>query len=87
MAWPRILGPTTLSPTLTIASSTTPIAALRSGPIRRTSRFAEGPNSMDFWPTMPPPIGPPRPGPPGAWIRSVSFMGPVLGVLMLPPPR
>ena len=37
------------------------IALVRSGAIRRTSRLADGPNVLAFWPTMPPPIGP-RPG-------------------------
>ena len=75
VAWPRILGPTTLSPTLTTASSSTATAWPRSGPIRRASRLADGPKLIDFWPTMPPPNGP-RPGPGPATTRSVSFIGP-----------
>ena len=75
VALPRNRGPTTDSPTLTTASRSTPIALLRSGPKRPTSRFAEGQKSSDFCPTMPPPKGP-RPGP-GPWTtRSVSFIGP-----------
>ncbi len=67
--------------TLTTARPITASARLRSGAIRRISRLAEGPKVIAFWPTMPPPIGPPRPGPPiGASIRSVCFMAvPPLG--------
>ena len=71
--------------TLPIASTTTAAALNRSGAIRRSSRLADGPKSIAFWPTMPPPIGP-RPGiGPLATTRSVSFIL-VGGAWVMPPP-
>ena len=66
-------GPIDISATLATPSTTTTIALARSGRIRATSRLADGPKVIAFWPTMPPPIGP-RPGPPcGASMRSVAL--------------
>ena len=48
------------------------MARTRSGRIRATRRFADGPKVIAFCPTIPPPIGP-RPGPGPAWIRSVAL--------------
>ena len=64
VAWPRILGPSTVSATLATREqrrrrSPWPARA----PSGASSRLAEGLKSIAFWPTMPPPIGP-RPGPP-----------------------
>ena len=81
VASPSTRGPTDIAATLSTVSSSTAYALTRSGAIRRSSRIADGPKSVAFWPTIPPPIGP-RPGPAGpACTRSVSFSW----VLMRPP--
>ena len=90
VARPRIRGPIDISATLTTASSRTMTTLTRCGLSCRTSRLADGPNALAFWPTMPPPIGP-RPGPAPWVIRSVSLSWPGLSAdlvsLMPPPPR
>src|SRR5688572_24643603 len=89
VARPRIRGPIDISATLTTASSRTRTTLNRCGLSWWTSRFAEGPNALAFWPTMPPPIGP-RPGPAPWVIRSVSLSWPGLSadlVSLMPPPR
>ena len=72
VACPRIRGPIDIRSTDPTVRATTSSAAARSGRIRATIRLADGPKSIAFCPTMPPPIGP-RPGPAtGASMRSVA---------------
>ena len=73
VAWPRIRGPRTSARRWRRRAAPRAIAVPRSGRSRASSRLADGPKSIAFWPTMPPPIGP-RPGPgPWASIRSVAL--------------
>ncbi len=83
VARPSTLGPMDDSDTLTSAATTMATTLGISGPRRRSSRLADGPKSIDFWPTIPMPCGP-RPAPIGPWIRSVSFI--LLGAVMPRPP-
>jgi hypothetical protein len=62
VAWPRIFGPITESPTLMTPRATTSTTSARSGASMPISRRADGPKSIDFSAGIPADAhaGPPR---------------------------